>query len=220
MKSSQLLVTATVVLTFPLAASAQHGAVRAPHAASGGQNQQQQQQQMLRQQQQALKQQQQMQKTQQHAIQQQVKSQQKALAAQQKNAAKAQQGATRQQTNAAKQSIRKGNKTGHAQSDALVTQNSAAKKPATTSKKDLTARERREHEMEEKRIARAKRWDAFERWLRESDLLRDYEARFRAKDAHIAMEEWLARQESLRARGLAVDPLFTHYRSFMTKYKP
>jgi hypothetical protein len=33
------------------------------------------------------------------------------------------------------------------------------------------------------------------------------------------LEDWLARQESLRKRGLAVDPLFTHYRSFMAKYK-
>ncbi len=88
MKSSQLLVTVFVLLAFPLTASAQRGAVHAPHVA-GGQNQNQQ---MIRQQQQALKQQQQMQKTQQRAIQQQVKTQQKALAAQQKNAAKSQQG--------------------------------------------------------------------------------------------------------------------------------
>ncbi len=101
----------------------------------------------------------------------------------------------------------------------MITQKSAAKKPATTAKKDLTARERREHE-EAERIARDRRRARFERWLRESDLMREYEARFRAKDGYVAMEEWLARQESLRARGLAVEPLFTHYRSFMTKYKP
>ncbi len=215
MKKSQLLVTA-VVLAFPVTALAQHGAVRGGQAA-GAQNQQQQ---MIRQQQQALKQQQQMEKAQQRAVQQQVKSMQKALAAEQKNAAKGQQSPARAQANAAKHSARQGNKTGHAQSDALVTQNSATKKPAITGKKDLTARERREHAMEEERIARVKRRDAFERWLRESDLLREYEARFRAKNSYVALEDWLARQESLRKRGLAVDPLFTHYGSFMAKYKP
>jgi hypothetical protein len=213
MKRSQLLVTA-VVLAFPVTASAQHGAVRSGQAA-GGQNQQQQ---MIRQQQQALKQQQQIEKAQQRAFQQQVK-QQKALAAQQKNGAKGQQSAAQPQANAAKHSVRQGNKTGHAQSDASVTQNSATKKPAITGKKNLTARERREHAMEEERIARVKRWDAFERWLRESDFLREYEARFRAENSYVVLEDWLARQESLRKRGLAVDPLFTHYRSFMAKYK-
>jgi hypothetical protein len=215
MKRSQLLVT-LVVLAFPVTASAQHGAVRAGQAA-GGQNQQQQ---MIRQQQQMIRQQQQMEQAQQRAVQQQFQSQQKALAAQQKNAAKGQQSAARAQANAAKRPVRQGNKTGHAQSDALVTQNSATKKPAITGKKDLTARERREHAMEEERIARVKRWDAFERWLRESDLLREYDARFRAKDSYVALEGWLTRQEALRKQGLAVDPLFTHYHSFMAKYKP
>ncbi len=65
-----------------------------------------------------------------------------------------------------------------------------------------------------------KRWDAFERWLREADLLREYDARFRVANSYLSLEEWLGRQESLRKRGLAVDPLFTHYRSFMAKYKP
>ena len=174
---------------------------------------------MIRQQQQAMKQQQQMEMAQQRAFLQQARQQQKALAAQQKNAAKGQQSAARPQANAAKPSVRQGTKTGHAQSETLVTQNSATKKPAITGKRDLTARERREHAMEEERIARVKRWDAFERWLRESELLREYEARFRAKNSYVALEEWLVRQESLRKRGLAVDPLFTHYRSFMAKHK-
>jgi hypothetical protein len=212
MKRSQLLVTA-LVLAFPVTASAQHGVVRGGQAA-GAQNQQ-----MIRQQQQAVKQQQQMGKAQQRAFQQQAKQQQKALAAQQKNATKGQQSAARPQANAAKHSVRQGNKTGHAQSDASTTQSSATKKPAMTGKKDLMARERREHAMEEERIARVKRWDAFERWLRESDLLREYDARFRATNSYVAMEEWLVRQESLRKRGLTVDPLFTHYRSFMAKSK-
>jgi hypothetical protein len=215
MKRFQLLMTA-VVMVFPVTVSAQHGAVRGGQAAGG----QIQQQPMIRQQQQALKQQQQMEKAQQRAFQQQFKSQQKALAAQQKKEAKAQQSAARPQANAAKHSVRHGNKAGDAQSDALVTQNSASKKPAITGKKDLTARERREHAMEEERIARVKRWEAFERWLLESDLLREYEARFRADNYYVALEDWLARQESLRKRGLVVDPLFTHYRSFMVKYKP
>ena len=214
MKRSHLLVTA-LVLAFPVTASAQRGAVRGGQAA-GAQNQQQQ---MIRQQQQALKQQQQMAKAQQRAFQQQAKQQQKALAAQQKNGTKGQQSAARPQANAAKHSVRQGNKTGHAQRDASITQSSATKKPAITGKKDLTARERREHAMEEERIARVKRWDAFERWLRESDLLREYEARFRATNYYVALEEWLVRQESLRKRGLTVDPLFTHYRSFMAKSK-
>ena len=214
MKRSLLFVTA-VVLAFPVTVSAQHGAVRGGHAA-GGQNQQQS---MMRQQQQALKQQQQMEKAQQRAFQQQAKQQQKALAAQQKNGTQGQQSAARPQANAAKHSVGQGNKTGHAQSDTLVTQNSATKKPAAKGKKDLTARERREHAMEEERIARVKRWDAFERWLLESDLLGEYEARFRAKNSYLALEEWLARQVSLRKRGLAVDPLFMHYRSFMAKHK-
>jgi hypothetical protein len=215
MEMSQLLMTA-VVMVFPVTVSAQQGAVRGGHAAGG----QVQQQPMIRQQQQALKQQQQMEKAQQRAFQQQFKSQQKALAAQQKKEAKAQQSAARPQANAAKHSVRHANKAGDAQSDALVTQHSASKKPAITGKKDLTARERREHAMEEERIARVERWDAFERWLLESDLLREYEARFRADNSYVALEDWLARQESLRKRGLIVDPLFTHYRSFMVKYKP
>jgi hypothetical protein len=216
MKRSQLLVTA-LVFAFPVTVSAQHGVVRGGHAA-GGQNQQQS---MMRQQQQAMKQQQQMEKAQQRAFQQQAKQQQKALAAQQKNAMKGQQSAAQPQANAAKHSVHQANKTGHAQSNASTTHSSAAKKSATTGKKELTARERREHEhlMEEERIARVKRWDAFERWLRESNLLREYEARFRATNSYVAMEDWLVRQESLRKRGLAVDPLFMHYRSFMAKSK-
>ena len=50
-------------------------------------------------------------------------------------------------------------------------QSSATKKPASTGKKELLARERREHAMEEERIARVRRGSVWRRWLRESDLL-------------------------------------------------
>jgi hypothetical protein len=219
MKGTHLLPTVFVLFAFPLTASAQRGAVRAPHA-SGGQNQNQMQQQMIRQQQQAIKQQQQMEKSQQRAMQKQVASQQKALAAQQKNASKSQQNGAKPHTNATKQSIRKGSNTGHAQSDAMVTKNGAPKKPTTAAKKDLTAKERRERDVEERRVARVKRWQSFERWLRDSGFWNTYEGRFLAANNYAGMEEWLAKQESLRAQGLAVDPLFTHYRSFFAKYKP
>ena len=38
---------------------------------------------------------------------------------------------------------------------------------------------------------------------------------FREKEAYIALEEWLNRQEALKARGLAADPLFGHYLAFV-----
>ena len=50
--------------------------------------------------------------------------------------------------------------------------------------------------------------------------LDEYRARFRARNAHVAFEEWLGRQEALRAQGLAVDPLYSHYLAFIPGYTP
>ncbi len=74
--------------------------------------------------------------------------------------------------------------------------------------------------MEKERARKMRRWAAFEEWLLTSGYLSGYESRFRAKNAYIALEEWLAHQEALRAQGFAVDPLFSHYRTFLAQYRP
>ncbi|MGO9469880.1 MAG: hypothetical protein ACLQIB_45310 [Isosphaeraceae bacterium] len=260
MQSSRLLLTA-VVLAFPAAAYAQHGAVRGGAvrggATAGGQQQQQmarQQQQMIRQQQrmqqQMAKEQQQMQQAQQRAMQQQAKAQQRA-AQQQQNAAKKQQSAARQPAAAAKSSGRQGRNAngqnatgaqyvesrgsdGRSKNRASTAHKSmtsesggtsskksgqAAKTPSNAGKQ-LTARERTQLAMEKERAGRMRRWAAFENWLLTSGYLSGYEARFRAQNAYTALDDWLAQQEALKAQGFVVDPLYSHYRTFLAQYTP
>ena len=93
-------------------------------------------------------------------------------------------------------------------------------KKQANSGNEPTARQRTELAMERERVRRERRWAAFEEWLLANGYFSAYQSRFRARNAYIALEEWLAQQEVLRERGLAVEPLYTHYSSFFAQYKP
>jgi hypothetical protein len=91
-------------------------------------------------------------------------------------------------------------------------------KRTPSAKESKDARERIERAMEKEVARRIRRREAFLRYLLENGILAANAAWLQPNASFSAFDDWVARQEALRAEGLATEAFYAHFLAFQAGY--